>query len=610
MRVHIRLNERSTRFVAEGGDPKGGDKVNTVISTWPGWARMHAQAGRSLYAGPLSTTSALALSQTTLELDWETSARERVGVLLEAFRRARSTLEGPTADLRMQGLPTARKPMGYQVAGVKAMQFLAGRCWLSDDMGLGKTAQALWLAHELNASRLLVLCPASVKFNWQKEVAATLGDQWPCQVIDGNARKRTDQFADLDAMWKAHQRLAIVINYDLLAYISDSQLERLRRFAVEQMVVMDEAHYLKNPTAERTRVVVDNFCPAEGGARWRLCVTGTPIRNTVEDVYQQVELVRPGTFHSLHWFLNRFTVQSVIRVGKRKQVRKKKVRRAKNTSELNVILNTLQVQRKKEQVTDLPPKVHTYPDLELDPHTAKVYAAMRDYALYQLEEHDEQLSVLSPTCRTAVEAAARCEQLAQGCVGGVPDEVVRRVSGTLSKHAEAVRGKDGWLVFPKSTKLAWLAEQLETVKKQGGQSVVFSRFNAPLLWLEQQHEDYEHGVCVTGNMPAATRQEVFDDFQAGDVQELYIQIKIAEGFNLQRAKDEFFLGREWAPASNWQAEDRCHRIGQTGTVNIQIPVVRGTIEVRQHRALESKGRDAADVLCFQTIKDLKEALSA
>ena len=121
-------------------------------------------------------------------------------------------------------------------------------------------------------------------------------------------------------------------------------------------------------------------------------------------------------------------------------------------------------------------------------------------------------------------------------------------------------------------------------------------------------------------MDNARRQEVFDAFQAGEIQEMYVQVRIAEGFNLHRAQDELFLGRDWAPSVNAQAVDRCHRIGQKGTVNVQMPFVRGTIEERQHRALAEKIRDAEKVLrpedramllgslCFQTIEDLKRAL--
>ena len=283
----------------------------------------------------------------------------------------------------------------------------------------------------------------------------------------------------------------------------------------------------------------------------------------------------------------------------------KKVRRVANEKELNQILNTIQIRRLKDDVLDLPPKVLTFPQLELDLHTKRIYETMRDYALLLLKEHDENMPVLSPTCRTAVETAARCEQLVQGCVGGVPDVLLSQLSGELGKRAVGVKESPGWLIFPKAEKLVWLQEQLDGVKVQGGQSVVFCRFLAPLHWLEEERG----GVAVTGSMPAERREQVFAAFQGGEINELYISVRIAEGFNLFKAQYEFFLGRDWAWSINNQAIDRCHRIGQTGTVNVQIPIVRNTIEVRQAAALEAKEKDADATLCFQTIADLREALA-
>ncbi len=608
--LHVKLNAAQTRFVAIGGHSDGGDRINELVSSWPGWSRVRVarRAVGSTYAGPCSMASALALDSTTLPLSWEESARARAGDLLQRFHKARAILEDERTRPAMV-TTTERAPKPYQARGVRAMELLGARCWLSDDMGLGKTSQVLWLAQRLKVTRLLVVCPASVKFKWGKEVAATLGATWPTMVIDGTAPQRASCFADLDAIWKEYGRLVITINYDLLPRLPEAnQMERLRRFVEGQMVVLDEGHYCKNLNSARTAAVVDNFCPPNGGAKHRVIVTGTPIRNTVEDVYALAEIVQPGTFFSKTWFLNKFTEQSTITVGKKRKIKKKVVRRAKNTKELNVIVNTLQVRREMDKVGNLPPKTFSYPELELDPQSAKVYGAMRDFALLCLDKvkDDERLNVpkLSPTVRTAVEAAARCEQLSQGCVGGVPESVMSRVSSVITSHAVGVAGKPGWLVFPKHSKLVWLQEQLDKVAEVDQRAVVFSQFNAPLLWLAAQR----NGKAVHGSIKAADREEIFTEFQAGAIQDLYVQVKIAEGFDLFRARYEFFLGRDWAPAVNKQAIARCHRIGQTGTVSIYIPISRNTIEVRQAKALAAKEADAASVLCYQTVADLREAL--
>jgi SNF2 family DNA or RNA helicase len=89
---------------------------------------------------------------------------------------------------------------------------------------------------------------------------------------------------------------------------------------------------------------------------------------------------------------------------------------------------------------------------------------------------------------------------------------------------------------------------------------------------------------------------------------LLAQVKMCEGFNAFRSQDVLFLGRDWSPAINAQAEDRAHRMGQKGTVNVQIPIVRKTIEVMIHKRLLDKAADAQQALRSVTIEELMEAL--
>ena len=111
-----------------------------------------------------------------------------------------------------------------------------------------------------------------------------------------------------------------------------------------------------------------------------------------------------------------------------------------------------------------------------------------------------------------------------------------------------------------------------------------------------------------GALSSKDKHEVVEDFQDGKFDLLLCQIKMAEGFNSHISQDALFLGRDWSPAVNHQAEDRLHRIGQRGTVNVQIPIVRNTIERRIHKDLMAKDADAEQALKHMTIKELKEAL--
>jgi SNF2 family DNA or RNA helicase len=133
--------------------------------------------------------------------------------------------------------------------------------------------------------------------------------------------------------------------------------------------------------------------------------------------------------------------------------------------------------------------------------------------------------------------------------------------------------------------------------------VVFSRFNAPLIWLARRYT--ESGLLI-GATTATQRQDLIESFQAGKINRLFCQVKIAEGFSLTSAKDAVFLGRDWSAAMNSQAEDRLHRIGQTGTVNVQIPLVINSVERLIDKKLKIKANDAERALV--TLKDLMEEL--
>jgi SNF2 family DNA or RNA helicase len=101
---------------------------------------------------------------------------------------------------------------------------------------------------------------------------------------------------------------------------------------------------------------------------------------------------------------------------------------------------------------------------------------------------------------------------------------------------------------------------------------------------------------------------MIDEFQDGGRRVMFVQVKIAEGFNLTRSQDAIFFGRDWSPAVNAQAGDRLHRIGQTGTVNIQIPIMRKTFEEYLNKKLAAKERDAEQSLRTVTIGELRKAL--
>lgn len=203
----------------------------------------------------------------------------------------------------------------------------------------------------------------------------------------------------------------------------------------------------------------------------------------------------------------------------------------------------------------------------------------------------------------------RCEQIAQGFIGGIPDPVMVKLDAKVLRDAEKIPGRPNELIFPKAPKLIWLMEAIESVLKQGGAPLVFTRFNAPMAWLQGTLQVQGVNVaCMHGGLSASEKHECVQGFRERRFDVLISQVKIAEGWNATRSRDVLFLGRDWSHAINFQAMDRAHRDGQMGTVNVQIPVVRDTIEVLHHRRLQAKAEDADQALRELTVQQLLEAL--
>jgi SNF2 family DNA or RNA helicase len=612
---------------------KTGGVVVPQISEWLGWRR----TPKGLYIAPPWPTSVLGIAPSpSATLLWSKEAQELRDRLLADLNGARTMLKLGHSPIET---PTERKPRQHQLQAVHAMRHMGWRVLLADDMGLGKTSSALWAAHDAKVKTLLVICPVSVKFNWKAEIHETLGEV-PVVVINGSSKRRADQIAMFRSMASTETSLvAVVINYDLLLHLTDEQSAWLHTFASRGMVLFDESHYLKSGKAKRTQE-----CQGIAEhARYVSCLTGTPIRNLADDLFTQVELVRPGTWTSYRDFAKRYLVIQSVKFGKRDV---QKVVGTRNLDELNAVMNTVQIKRSKSEAIDLPPKIRTYPELELEGDLKKLYLAMRDFARMELSklvqpqrkpsdvmgdlgisafQHGSQritgdqvdaamgatpvVSIFDPRAKSAVEQAMRCEQIAQGFIGGIPDPVMAQLGADILKHAEKIPGRPNELIFPHAPKILWLLEAIEAVLAQGGAPLVMTRFNAPMFWLEP--ELAKRGIkarSLHGALSAEAKRACETDFRDKHFDVLIAQIKMAEGWNAQRSQDVLFLGRDWSPFINYQAEDRAHRMGQKGTVNVQIPIVRKTVEVMIDRRLRAKDADANQALRTVTIAELMDAL--
>lgn len=594
------LEEKSLFLL--GGDVRGSDVLHREIASWPGWRRVgpgdRGGVPCSVFCAPLWPANVLPMLESGLEIEWLVeSERDRVLFVARQPREAKALLENKHPTIL--SLPGGRELRPYQSQAVDAVHAMCHTALIGDDMGLGKTTVAIASFHYSTCERALVICPAAVKFNWVNEIWDALPDS-TVFMVDGTPKQRREVWKHVEyrLSMRGEEPSTLVINYDLLRY-SEKQMPLLEAWLKGQYLICDESQYLKNRKSQRTRHVHHLSRVARG----RLLLSGTPILDTPADIYSQIDILRPGTWTSHHNFANRHLVEVPTVFKGRKPFMQ--VRGLKNLDALNAVVNTIQIRRRKEEVESLPPKVRTFPQLELCKSTRRIYDAMRDYAILELSKLGEEIPIFKPQASSAVEAAMRCEQIAQGFVGGIPEPLMKKVSAILADHAECVPGRAKELVFPKHPKLVWLEDTINQILANGGRPLVLSKYNAPLFWL---HSKWPDSGLIHGGVSARERQDIVDRFQEGHVPVLFCQVKCAVGWNGTRSQDVLFLSRDESPQRNAQAEDRTHRIGTKGTVNIQVPIVRDTIEVALNKRLLAKEANAESVLKNITVAQLKEML--
>jgi hypothetical protein len=494
-----------------------------------------------------------------------------------------------------------RDLMPHQGRAVQAIKNLGYRALLADDMGLGKTTVAIASHRVSGAKRCLVICPASVKYNWQNELREVVGAT-PFEqtfIIDGSKAKRETTFG----MVVRQRPEFVIINYDLLMRLEPEQMSVLEEHVDGGTVILDESHYIKDPKAKRSKLAAELARCATNV----LLLTGTPVRNMITDLFHQLQVLAP-VWKSQWEFEDKYLVKREIKVGGRKVFKPVGTR---NEEQLNAVVNCYQIRRMKEDVLDLPEKMPpVIAGIDLDPKHLSIYKAMKKDWLYAFDMVPGDTPILSKKAENAMIALLRCEQLAQGFVGGLHRELAAKLGKRLD-DAERIDGREEELFFPKHPKVRWLVETLESLLLNEKSPCVWFKYNAPLHWFATRLPELIPGakpIVLHGGLSSEQKAQAVSDFQAGVGNIFLGQVKMAEGFNLTRSQDAIFYGRDWSPAINSQAEDRIHRIGQTGTCNIYLPVTNDTIEAHIHARLREKRDTAESVMASLTVAELKEML--
>jgi superfamily II DNA or RNA helicase len=448
------------------------------------------------------------------------------------------------------GIPEIPIPAGvkaslrpYQKEGLSFLVY-AGRlklgAILADDMGLGKTIQTLaWLQYMRDTEGpmpSLVVCPASVAYNWKREVEQFTPGLTILPLAAGDERH------ELRGEIPKHD--VIITNYALLR----RDLAALKKFSF-RAIILDEAQNIKNPdsmVAKAAKVLE---------AQHRIALTGTPLENRLLDLWSIVEFVHPGYLPARGQFNEQYDRNAP----------------PQSRALLSSRLRPLILRRLKRQVAkDLPERIEERIDCELTDGQRKLYLAELQRSRQALRELDP---VMGPGRIHALAALTRLRQI---CC-----------------HPSLAGGK-GNLGSGKTTTFL---EMIEPLYAGGHKVLVFSQFVEMLKIL--QGELVERGrphYMLTGQ--TTNRAEVVESFQTDPRPAVFLlSLKAAgTGLNLTSASYVVLYDPWWNPAVEAQAIDRTHRIGQDRTVIAYRLVTRDTVEEKIWQLQQKKAQMVADVL--------------
>lgn len=469
----------------------------------------------------------------------------------------RATAEGLRG---IEHVPPTAPPNGvraqlrpYQQQGLDWLVFL----WkhrlggiLADDMGLGKTLQLLSLvAHAVETGEtrpFLVIAPTSVLSTWRSE-AGRFTPGLRVRVVEGTGSRRPDQIA------------AMVAGADIL--VTSYTLLRLDAEEYQGIdwagVIVDEAQFAKNPATKVHQAI------AKLRSTVTIAVTGTPLENSLTDVWALFALTAPGLFPSKRRFREDYV--QPIEQGKVPENEEGAPYRQRRLERLRRRIRPLMLRRTKELVAaDLPEKQVQELFVDLSPAHRAVY----DTVLQR--ERQKVLGLLADLDRNRF--------------------IVFRSLTMLRMLALSPRLIDPDAPDAVSAKLDVLLEHVQELRAEGHRALVFSQFTS---YLEMAAERLREAGIAYAHLDGSTRrrEDVIDAFRSGDAPVFLISLKAGGfGLTLTEADYVFLLDPWWNPAAEAQAIDRTHRIGQTQRVFVYRLIAAGTIEEKVLALQQRKAR--------------------
>jgi SWI/SNF-related matrix-associated actin-dependent regulator 1 of chromatin subfamily A len=394
-------------------------------------------------------------------------------------------------------------------------------------MGLGKTTSAVIASLESGAKKVLIVCPASLKINWDREIK-NYSDR-KVLIVEGRKWGSTFDFYIIN--------YDIIKNYHTTDKSEDSDDYKLLVNAGFDLAIVDEAHYISNSTANRTRLLNDVL--EKIPKVWLL--TGTPMTSRPINYFNLLKIVDSPL--TLNWqsYVRRYCKGYQFTVGNRKVWN---TSGASNLDELRERTKSYVLRRMKTDILDLPEKIVTPIFVEMN---SKMYEEeMDDFTRISSDNKDKE------TLTVTLNRLMRVRQL---------------------------------IAYEK---IPYTCEIIDRCLEQGKKVIVLTNFT---MTLDMLHEKYKkNSVTLDGRMHKDKRQENVDRFQTDDKIKIFIgNIKAAGvGITLTAAEVVIMNDLSFVPADHSQGEDRAYRYGQKNSVLVYYPVFENTVEKVIYNILQKK----------------------
>ncbi len=404
----------------------------------------------------------------------------------------------------------------YQVEGVR---FCATKTvsLLADEPGLGKTIQTIGVINVCNLKKILIICPASLSYNWQSELQKWLKELLEIQIVKNGKTQITDTTRVLIGSYQ------LITNESIQKQIKEREWD---------LVVIDEAHYLKNPKALRTKKILGKETFLKNAKKIML-LTGTPILNRPIEIYPILRTLFPkvlGKYSRYQAFTERYCNAHQTTMGW-------DVSGSSNEEELGTQLKKVMIRRfKKDVIQDLPDKI--YQVIDLDAQHAGIKAIVNREKLMYEDLKNSGLNLYA-------ELATVRRELGEAKVSLIVSHILMLLESGINK-------------------LVVFAHHRHVINAL---AVALSMHNIGI-------------VSVKGDTSIQARQTNVDKFQTDKNVKVFIGniTSAGVGITLTKAHHVVFAEFSWSPAEIQQAIDRCHRIGQKNCVIAQFLTIQDSLD--------------------------------